>query len=178
MRMIYIAGPISGNTIESLENIRAGIEAGKGEIHRGNAVIIPHFDYSLFLTGGPNPTLAQIQRNSMEQMRQYASAFWDDVRIGRVLPFKGSRDEQDEKHVCPLQLDTIERCLELWSAPGDMVLDPFCGIGSTTYCAYMVGRYGIGYELKESYWQQSIKNMRQAEHQRGRQEMTLFGQEW
>ena len=84
MRMIYIAGPISGNTIESLENIRAGIEAGKGEIHRGNAVIIPHFDYSLFLTGGPNPTLAQIQRNSMEQMRRCDKVLflpgWEDSR--------------------------------------------------------------------------------------------------
>ena len=70
MRLIYIAGPISDTAIKSLENIRAGIEAGKRELHRGNAVIIPHLDYSLFLTGGPNPTLAQIQRNSMEQMRR------------------------------------------------------------------------------------------------------------
>lgn len=83
MRMIYIAGPISGNTIESLENIRAGIEAGKREIDRGNAVIIPHLDYSLFLTGGFNPTLAQIQRNSMEQMKPCA---WVLPSIGGTRP--------------------------------------------------------------------------------------------
>ena len=84
MRMIYIAGPISGNTIESLENIRAGIEAGKREIDRGYAVIIPHLDYSLFLAGGPNPTLAQIQRNSMEQMKRCDKVLflpgWEDSR--------------------------------------------------------------------------------------------------
>lgn len=71
MQLVYIAGPItSDDPIHMLENIRQGIEAGKREIRQGNAVIIPHLDYSLFLTGGPNPTLAQIQRNSMEQMRR------------------------------------------------------------------------------------------------------------
>jgi DNA modification methylase len=69
------------------------------------------------------------------------------------------RDEKDEKHVCPLQLDTIERCLELWSTPGDRVLDPFSGIGSVIYSAVNMGRYGIGIELKRSYWNQSIKNI-------------------
>lgn len=115
---------------------------------------------------------------SHEIWQRYASPVWFDIRQTRVLSTQMARDKNDEKHVCPLQLDTIERCLELWSAPGDVVLDPFCGIGSTPYCAYMNDRYGIGIELKESYWQQAIKNMRQAEHQRGRQEMTLFGQEW
>lgn len=85
MRMIYIAGPISSDDpIHMLENMRAGIEAGKREIHRGNAVIIPHLDYSLFLTGGPNPTLAQIQRNSMEQMRRCDKVLflpgWEDSK--------------------------------------------------------------------------------------------------
>lgn len=68
-------------------------------------------------------------------------------------------EADDEKHVCPLQLDTIERCIELWSAKGDTVLDPFCGIGSVVYSAVSMGRYGVGIELKESYWRQSIKNM-------------------
>ena len=61
--------------------------------------------------------------------RQYASAFWDDIRIGRVLPFKQSRDEEDEKHVHPLQLDVIDRCIHLWSNPGEIVLTPFMGVG-------------------------------------------------
>lgn len=97
---------------------------------------------------------------SHEIWQRYASPVWFDIRQTRVLSTQIARDDQDEKHVCPLQLDTIERCLELWSAPGDVVLDPFSGIGSTVYCAVQKGRYGIGYELKESYWRQSIKNLK------------------
>jgi superfamily II DNA or RNA helicase len=96
---------------------------------------------------------------SHEIWQKYASPVWFDIRQTRVLSTDIARDEKDEKHVCPLQLDTIERCLELWSAKGDVVLDPFSGIGSTVYSAVSMGRYGIGFELKESYWRQSIKNM-------------------
>jgi DNA modification methylase len=91
--------------------------------------------------------------------RQYASAFWDDVRIGRVLPFRGSRDSDDEKHVHPLQLDVIERVVMLWSNPGDVVLTPFMGVGSEAYVAVRMGRKAIGIELKPSYFQQSLKNL-------------------
>lgn len=91
--------------------------------------------------------------------RQYASAFWDDVRKSRVLPFKESRDQEDEKHVHPLQLDVIERCVVLWSNPGEIVLTPFMGVGSEVYGAVINGRRGIGIELKESYYRQSVKNM-------------------
>lgn len=91
--------------------------------------------------------------------RQYASAFWDDVRIGRVLPFKESKDEEDEKHVHPLQLDVIERCLILWSNPGEIMLTPFMGVGSEVYAAVRLGRKGIGAELKASYYRQAKKNL-------------------
>jgi len=91
--------------------------------------------------------------------RQYASAFWDDIRINNVLPFKESRDEEDEKHIHPLQLDVIERCLVLWSNPGEVLLTPFMGVGSEIYCAVKNGRRGIGIELKESYYRQSLKNL-------------------
>lgn len=91
--------------------------------------------------------------------RQYASAFWDDVRIGRVLPFKESRDEEDEKHVHPLQLDVIERCLVLWSNPGDTVLTPYMGVGSEVCGALANGRRAIGVELKPSYYRQALKNI-------------------
>ncbi len=91
--------------------------------------------------------------------RQYASAFWDDVRLDRVLPFKQSRDEEDEKHVHPLQLDVIERIVVLWSNPGDTVLTPFMGVGSEVYVAVSLGRKGIGVELKPSYYRQAVKNM-------------------
>ena len=91
--------------------------------------------------------------------RQYASAFWDDIRLGRVLPFRESRDEDDEKHVHPLQLDVIERVLTLWSNPGETVLTPFMGVGSEVYVSVANGRRGIGWELKPSYYQQAKRNL-------------------
>jgi len=94
--------------------------------------------------------------------RHYASAFWDDVRIGRVLPFKESKDEDDEKHVHPLQLDVIERCIVLWSNPGEIVFTPFMGVGSEVYGAVINNRKGIGVDLKASYYRQSVKNVRSA----------------
>jgi len=94
--------------------------------------------------------------------RQYASAFWDDVRIERVLPFKQARDDEDEKHCHPLQLDVIDRVIQLWSNPGETVLTPFMGVGSEAYGAIKAGRKGIGIELKESYYLQSVKNLEAA----------------
>lgn len=91
--------------------------------------------------------------------RQYASAFWDDVRLDRVLPFREARDEEDEKHVHPLQLDVIDRCLTLWSNPGETVLTPFMGVGSEVYGAVKAGRRGVGIELKPSYYRQAVKNL-------------------
>jgi DNA methylase len=91
--------------------------------------------------------------------RRYADAFWDDVRIDRVLPYRESKDEQDEKHVHPLQLDTIERAIILWSNPGEVVLTPFMGVGSEVWGAVMNGRKGIGVELKKSYYNQAVKNL-------------------
>jgi DNA modification methylase len=90
--------------------------------------------------------------------RQYASAYWDDVRIDRVLPYKESREPDDEKHVHPLQLDVIERCVILRSNPGENVLTPFMGVGSEVYGAVINGRRGIGVELKPSYYKQAVKN--------------------
>ena len=95
--------------------------------------------------------------------RQYASAFWDDIRLNNVLPFREARDDEDEKHVHPLQLDVIERCLQLWSNPGENVFTPFMGVGSEVYQAVRSGRRGIGVELKESYYRQAVKNIRSAE---------------
>lgn len=91
--------------------------------------------------------------------RQYASAFWDDVRIDRVLPFKPGRDPDDEKHVHPLQLDVIQRFLVLWSNPGERILTPFMGVGSEVWESVRSGRFGIGVELKPSYYKQALKNL-------------------
>ena len=93
--------------------------------------------------------------------RQYASAFWDDIRIGHVLPYKSARDPEDEKHIHPLQLDVIERCLVLWSNPGEVVLTPFMGVGSELYCALRNDRRAIGIELKPTYFRQAQKNISQ-----------------
>ena len=91
--------------------------------------------------------------------RQYASAFWDDIRLHNVLEFKPGKDDQDEKHVHPLQLDVIDRVCELWSNPGETVLTPFAGVMSEVYGAVSYGRKGIGIELKESYYKQGVKNL-------------------
>jgi DNA modification methylase len=91
--------------------------------------------------------------------RQYASAFWDDVRLDRVLPYRPARDAEDEKHVHPLQLDVIERAVVLWSNPGETVVTPFMGVGSEVYGAVINGRRGFGIELKPSYYSQSVRNL-------------------
>jgi DNA modification methylase len=106
--------------------------------------------------------------------RQYASAFWDDVRLDRVLPFREARDSEDEKHVHPLQLDVIDRCLVLWSNPGEVVLTPFMGVGSEVYGAVRAGRKGIGIELKPSYYRQAVKNVAAALKEYATQEGLLF----
>lgn len=106
--------------------------------------------------------------------RNYASAFWDDVRIDRVLPFRESRDEDDEKHVHPLQLDVIERVVILRSNPGETVFTPFMGVGSEVYGAVINGRKGIGVELKDSYFVQATRNLEAAIHEREVEQAPLF----
>lgn len=102
--------------------------------------------------------------------RQYASSFWDDIRIARVLPFKAARDSEDEKHVHPLQLDVIERAVVLRSNPGEVVLTPFMGVGSEVYGAVENGRKGVGFELKPSYYRQAVQNVAAAADLRKEQE--------
>ncbi len=96
--------------------------------------------------------------------RQYADCMWDDIRISRVLPYKQSRDVEDEKHVHPLQLDVIERIVQLRTNPGETVLTPFMGVGSEVYVPVLLGRKGIGIELKESYYKQAVRNLDHVYH--------------
>lgn len=102
-------------------------------------------------------------RYSQWVWRQYASAFWDDVRMDNVLPFREARDGEDERHVHPLQLDVIARILALRSNPGERVLTPFMGVGSEVYQSVRDGRFAIGVELKPSYYRQAVKNLRAVE---------------
>lgn len=97
--------------------------------------------------------------------RQYASAFWDDIRIDRVLPFKETKDPDDERHIHPLQLDVIQRCLTLWSNPGEHVLTPFAGVGSEVYESVRSDRFSVGVELKPSYFKQSLQNLAMVDKQ-------------
>jgi hypothetical protein len=95
--------------------------------------------------------------------RNYASSIWDDIRIGNVLPYKECKDPDDEKHVHPLQLDVIERIVQLRSNPGETVMTPFMGVGSECYGALVNGRKAIGVELKSTYYKQAFKNCSEAE---------------
>ena len=96
--------------------------------------------------------------------QRYASAVWDDIRIDNVLPFRDSKEEDDEKHVHPLQLDVIDRLVELYSNPNEVVLTPFMGVGSEVYSPVSLGRKAIGIELKDSYFKQAKINLELAEN--------------
>ena len=99
------------------------------------------------------------QWRSILVWQRYASPVWSDIDQTNTLQYRGGRDEKDEQHISPLQLDVIERCIDLWSAPGETVLTPFLGIGSEVYSAVKMGRKGIGFELKPSYFRQAVKNI-------------------
>ena len=94
--------------------------------------------------------------------QRYASSVWDDIRIDNVLPFRDSKEEDDEKHVHPLQLDVIDRLVELYSNPNEVVLTPFMGVGSEVFSPVSLGRKAIGIELKDSYYKQAILNMKES----------------
>lgn len=96
--------------------------------------------------------------------QRYASSVWDDVRIDNVLPFRDSKEEDDEKHVHPLQLDVIDRLVDLYSNPGEVVLTPFMGVGSEVYSPVSLGRKAIGIELKDSYFKQATINLKHADN--------------
>lgn len=97
--------------------------------------------------------------------QNYASPVWMDIKQSNTLQRKSARSEKDERHICPLQLDVIQRCIELWTNEGDIVLDPFAGIGSSPYVALTLNRRGIGFELKQSYFEQMKNNLEIAAHE-------------
>jgi len=106
--------------------------------------------------------------------RNYASCFWDDIRLSNVLPYEESKDKDDERHQHPLQLDVIQRAVELWSNPGEVVATPFMGVGSEVFGASKMGRKGFGCELKPSYYQQAVRNLATLENKQPAQVTDLL----
>lgn len=104
---------------------------------------------------------------SHERWRRYASPVWMDINFNNTLNAKAARDNEDERHICPMSLDLIERAIHLWSNPGDVIFDPYSGIGSTGYMAIKTGRKFVGSELKERYWQQACRNLASARVDQG-----------
>lgn len=119
-----------------------------------------------FRKPGDNPERVAHTNESfpVERWQRYASPIWDDINPSDTLQRESAREDKDEKHICPLQLDVIRRAIELWTNPGDAVLDPFDGIGSTGYIALDMGRRHIGIELKESYYNQAVANCEAADN--------------
>lgn len=129
---------------------------------------IPHQDGLMEFAGLNPPTSGNL---SHENWRRYASPAWMDINWTRTLNVIQARDERDERHVCPMALDAIHRCVQLWSNPGDVVLDPFTGIGSTGYEAVKMGRKFVGFELKTSYFREAVKNLKAAEDSLGERDL-------
>ena len=98
---------------------------------------------------------------------------WTTIRETNTLNERVARESDDERHLCPLQLDFIERCVRLWSNPGETVLTPFAGIGSEVWVARKLGRRGVGVELKASYWRTAVDNLRRLDEDM--QQDSLFG---
>jgi DNA modification methylase len=120
-------------------------------------------DYILLFRAPGENTVPVKTDVSNEEWILFAHPIWYGIRESNTLKYRDAREADDEKHICPLQLETIERCIRLWSNPGDVIFSPFAGIGSEGYVARRFGRRFLGMELKETYWQMAVNNLRQAD---------------
>ena len=121
----------------------------------------------------PKPVRHTDEEFPVKQWQQWAECVWHDINPSNTLQRASARDEEDERHIAPLQLQVIERAITMWTNPEDVVFTPFMGIGSEAYQAVKMGRRAIGIELKDSYYAQSVKNLQRAEAQQF-SEQTLF----
>lgn len=139
-------------------------ERGLTEYHGSRS--IPHNLDRMFTGKDGDEYVSGKDKRSHWIWQQYASPVWFDIRQTKVLPFREAKDQDDARHICPLQTDVIERCVALWSAPEDIVLTPFLGVGSEAYVAVRNGRKAVGFELKPSYFRQAVQNVKQASKMR------------
>lgn len=117
-----------------------------------------------YYAGDEVPPLSENEdRRSIDIWQRYASPVWFDINPSKTLQYRSAREQADEKHIAPLQLQVVERALQLWTLPNDIVLTPFLGIGTEAVVAVQMGRRAIGCELKESYYRQAVANLRIAE---------------
>lgn len=128
-----------------------------------NEELIAHPDGLDRFYGEDEPVIDEGQVYSHQVWRRYASPVWMDIRQTNTLNKVAARDEKDERHISPLQLDVIGRCVELWTNPNDIVFTPFAGIGSEVYQSVLMGRRGLGIELKDSYFDEAVSNCESAE---------------
>lgn len=132
---------------------------------------IPDYLVTMRAPGEPiNRVAHDAKEYPVEKWQKIASPVWMDIDPSDTLQYRSAREHNDERHICPLQLEVIRRGIELWTNPGDIVLSPFAGIGSECYVAIEMGRRAIGIELKESYYRQAVQNIKSAGAQ-----MDLFG---
>jgi DNA modification methylase len=129
---------------------------------------LPDYVVTMRKPGDTEPRVTHGDDLPVMMWQKYASPIWSDIDQGRTLNKLPARDENDEKHMCPLQLDVIERCIHLWTNRGDLIFSPFTGIGSEGYCAVKMGRRFVGTELKPQYWELAVENITDAtREQRG-----------
>lgn len=132
--------------------------------NRDSSMTRPALADYLLLFRKPGDNEIQIKNDvSNEEWIEWARPVWLDIRETNTLNARTGREQADERHICPLQLDFIERVIRLWSNPGETVFSPFAGIGSEPYTAVRLGRYGLGIELKPSYWRTAVDNLRAVE---------------
>lgn len=129
---------------------------------------IPDYLVTMRKSGkNPEPIAHTSEEFPVDLWQKYASPVWMDINPMNTLQYREAREDDDERHICPLQLEVIERALELWSNPGDVVLSPFGGIGSEGYVALQMGRKFVGVELKQSYWELACRNLESAKNNMG-----------
>jgi DNA modification methylase len=141
-----------------------GVEGTESPITVKHALKAPSNGKGHVYRGENAPSTFDSDRDySIQVWQRYASPVWFDINQTRVLNYQLAKDSNDEKHICPLQLDVIERSIDLWTNPGELVMDPFNGIGSSGVCALRMGRKYVGCELKPGYFNVSVRNLKAAE---------------